>query len=68
MPYTKETSHITQLDSPIHEANEGELCDQFDVVEKFWTPTHGHSYATVYADHTEGPANKHPAGSYLYLQ
>lgn len=26
---TKEKSHITQLDSPICEANEGELCDQF---------------------------------------
>lgn len=30
MRRTTESSHITQLDSPICEANEGELCDQFE--------------------------------------
>lgn len=29
MLYTKGKSHITQHDSPLREANEGELCDQF---------------------------------------
>lgn len=37
-----------------------------NVVEKFWTPTHRHSYTTVSSNHAERLANKHPAGSYLY--
>lgn len=36
-----------------------------NVVEKFWTPTHRHSYTTVNSVHTERLANQHAAGSYL---
>lgn len=37
----------------------------WNVVEKFWTPTHRPSYTTVNSNHAEKLASKHPSGSYL---
>lgn len=36
----------------------------FYVLEKFWTPTHRHSYATVNSDHAERPASQQSLGIY----
>lgn len=58
----KEKSHI---DFPSMRLMRVSYVITLNVVEKFWTPTHRHSYTTVNSNHAERLANKHPAGSYL---